>query len=234
MKSSAARLAAASGAFYVVAVGVGNELDLSGSGEYTDDGAGALAFLQRDLGVVNVAGLVLVMLGFAAFVVFLGYLHTTLRRFEGPEGWVASTAFGAGLLSVAVKVGSIAPIVAGTYRKDELTPDVAQILVDLNGAAFVVFGLLFGLFVTATSIGCLAHRMAPRWLGWPGVVIGLAAFVAGLAGILAPDRYNPLAFVGGLAWTLVLSIVLTARRPRTGESGGSRTTAERTDLAGTV
>jgi hypothetical protein len=233
MNGISTRLAAASGAFYVAAIIVGNVLELSGSGAGTD-GSSELAFLQRDLSVVNVSGFVLATLGFAAFVVFLGYLHSALRRAEGADGWVASAALGAGLLSLAVKVGSISAIVAGTYRKDELTPDLARTLVDLNGAAFVVFGLSFGLFVTISSAGCLAYRMSARWLGWSGVVIGSLAFVAGVAGLIAPDRYNPLAFVGSLAWTLVLSVVLTVRGRPAEKPGRSRTTALGADVAGAV
>lgn len=233
MNGISARLAAGSGAFFVVAILVGNVMELSGSSQGTD-GAAALAGLQRDPSIVNVAGFVLAMLGFAAFVVFLGYVHGALRAAEGPDGWVATTALGAGLVSVAVKVGSIAPITAGIYRKDELTSDLARTLVDLNNAAFVLFGLLFGLFVVVTGAGCLTHRTSPRWLGWAGVVIGTLAVVAGLAGLAAPESYNPMAFVGGLAWTLVFSLVLASRGARAGETGRSRGITARADVAGAV
>jgi hypothetical protein len=231
MNGISARLAAASGAFSVVALLVGNQLALSGAAEGTD-GASALAFLQRDPTLVTSTGLVLEILGFAALLVFFAYLYRVLRRAEGPDGWVAAVALGAGLTSVAVKVGSIAPIVAGTYAKNDLTPDLARTLVDLNGAAFVVFGLLFGLFVAAAGAACVAHRVTPRWLGWAGVGIGVPASVAGLAGIVAPGGYNPLAFLGGLVWTLVLSGLLTLRVARRGDADRSETIPARADVAG--
>ena len=231
MNGISARLAAASGAFSVVALIVGNQLALSGAPEGTD-GASALGYLQREPTLVSSTGMVLEIVGFAALLVFLGYLYRVLRRAEGPDGWLAAVAFTAGLGSVAVKVGSIAPIVAGTYRKDELTIDIARTLVDLNGAAFIVFGLLYGLFIAAASAACLAHRVTSRWLGCAGVVVGILAFVAGLAGILTPDSYNPLAFVGDLVWTLVLSTMLTLRGAR--DPGRSQRSAARADVAGIV
>ena len=210
MNGISARLAAGSGAFFVVAAIVGNQLAASGAPEGTD-GPAALAYLQRDPTPVNAAGFVLEILGFAALLVFVGYLYRKLRRAEGADGWVAEVACAAGVAGIAVKLGSIAPIAAGVNRRDELTVELARTLVDLNDAAFVVFGLLFGIFVTAASAASSAYRMVPRWLGWIGVVLGTLAFGAGVVGIVAPDSYNPLAFVGGLVWTLVLSGILTAR-----------------------
>jgi hypothetical protein len=231
MKTIPTRLAAASGAFFVVAILVGGAMEFSGADDGTD-GASALALLQRDPSLVNVVGFVLAMLGFVAFLVFLGYVHSALRRIAGNAAWVADVAFGAGLLSLAVKVGSIAPILAGTYRKDELTTDLARTLVDLNGAAFVIFGLLFGLFVAATGAACLAYRMSSPWMGWAGLVIGALAFVAGLVGSVDVVSYNPMAFVVGLAWTFILSLVLAVRSSRAAQPGTPETVARRADVAG--
>jgi hypothetical protein len=229
MNGISARFAAGSGAFFVVAAILGNELVLAGAPEGAD-GPAALGYLQRDLTAVTSIGVVLEILALAALLVFLAYLYRVLRRAEGPGGWVAAVAFAAGLAGVVVKLGSIAPIMAGTYRKDELTVDLARTLVDLNGAAFVLFGLLVGIFVTAASAASVAHRMVPRWLGWTGVVLGALAFGAGTAGVIAPDSYNPLAFVGGLAWTLVLSSILTVRAVRV--PGRPETAAVRVGTAG--
>jgi len=233
MTTTTTRLAAASGAFFVVAIVVGNVMELSGTDDGTD-GASILAALQREPSVVNVSGFVLAMLGFAAFLVFLAYLHSALRRVAGDTGWVADVAFGAGVLSLAVKVGSVAPVMAGVYRKDELTADLARTLVDLNGAAFVVFGLLFGLFVAAAGSACLAYGVSGRWLGWTGVAIGLLAFVAGLVGVVAVDSYNPMVFVAGLAWPLARSRVRAVGGPREADTRRGETVASRADVAGAV
>ena len=96
MTGISARLAAASGAFYVVVIIVGAEI-INGDGPLARVGYG------------------LVVLGFAAFVVFLAFLHRVLRDAEGPGGWVAALALGAGLLHSAVRFDAQAPRIVGAY-----------------------------------------------------------------------------------------------------------------------
>ena len=210
MNGISARLAAASGAFFVVAALVGNAMFSSGSVEGTD-GASALADLQRDRSLVNDIGFVLEILAFAAFLVFLGYLYKVLRRAEGADGSAAAVALGGGLVYLAIKVGSAGPLMAGFYRSDELTPDLARTLVDLNDMAFVVSGFVFGLFCAAAAVSTMARGVVPRWLGWAGLVIGLLTAAVGTIGIVQVRSFNPLPFVAALAWTLVVSVVLTVR-----------------------
>lgn len=226
------RLAMAGGAVYVLAILIGNSLVETGSSG-AEDGPGVLADLQRDTSAVQDVGLVLEVLGFAAFLVFLGALHRTLRRAEGPDGWLAATAFGAGIATVAVKVGSVAPVMAAGARSDELTPDLARTLNDLGGAAFVISGYTSGIFVAAAAAAALATRVLPRWLAISGVVIGLLTVAAGTAGIVYPGGYVPVPFLLGLLWVLVTSGLLTLRRPTAPDDGTARTRAADGVPAGT-
>ena len=196
MNYPSARLAAASGAFYVVAIMVGG------------------ALMESDSGAVARASYALAVLGFIAFVVFVGFLHRILRLAEGPDGWVATVALGAGLLYSAGRFDAQAPRMVEVYRGDALSADLARTLVDLNGMAFVVTGLLLGLYTASAGWVCLAHRLRPRWLGWFGLVTGVLAVFAGVVGMVDPGSYIPLAFVAGLVWTLVVSILLTVRPRR--------------------
>ena len=81
------RLALASGALYVLAIMIGNSMYEAGK-TGADDGAGALADLQRTTSPVQTVGLTLEILGFTAFLVFLGADGRTVRAtrfiFEGP------------------------------------------------------------------------------------------------------------------------------------------------------
>jgi len=217
MNSISARLAAASGAFYVVAVVVGNQM------------------MDTEAGTIARVGYALAVLGFTAFVVFVGFLHRILRLAEGPDGWVATVALGAGLLGSAVRFEAQAPRMVEAYRADALSPELARTLVDLNGMAFVVAGLLLGLYAAAAGWVCVAHRLLPRWLGWFGLVSGTLAVVAGVVGMVDPGSYNPLPFLGGLAWTLLVSALLTAhpRRPAVAQARPVPT-AWRAGVAGAI
>jgi hypothetical protein len=194
------RLAAASGAAGVVVLIVGGEI-------FNGDGP-----LAR-------AGYALVVLSFVAFIVFLAFLHRILREAEGPGGWVATLALGAGLVYAAVRFAAQPPRMVAFYR-DDLTRESARTLVDLNDTAFVSSGLMLGLFVAAAAWVFLVHRVLTRWIGWVGLVSGVLAVAAGVVGMAYPAGYFPVPFLAGLLWILVVSVLLTVRpRRAVGEPG---------------
>jgi hypothetical protein len=224
MKSNYPRIGAAMGAVFVLALIAGGTMETSG-GWGASDGPGILADLQRDPTIVNKVGFAIAIGAFIAFLAFLGYVYRVLRQAEGPDGWLGTVALGGGLLYLAIKVGSAAPIMAGFHRKNELTPDLARTLVDLNDAAFVVSGLMFGVFTAAAAATCLAHRVLPRSLGWLGLIAGLLTIPAATVGMLDMASYNPMPFLAGTLWTLIVSIVLTARpRPAPAHRGSVAST----------
>jgi hypothetical protein len=193
MNGISTRLPAATGAFYVMALVVGDTVWAAGSA----NGAPA--------------GRVLVVLGFTAFVVFAAFLHRALQEADGPSGWLPTLALDAGLLYSAVVFAAQPPRMIEAYREDALSPELVRTLEDLNGGGFVISGLLLGLFcATASGIG-LRHGLFPRWLGWSGAVAGWLALVAGVVGMVAPGLYLPVPFLACLAWTASVSILLTVR-----------------------
>ena len=88
---------------------------------------------------------------------------------------------------------------------------LAGVLVDLNDMAFVITGLLLGLYCASAGAVCVTHRVLPRWLGWFGLISGLLALIAGVVGMVDPESYLPVPFLAGLLWTLIVSILLTVR-----------------------
>jgi hypothetical protein len=176
------RLGAASGALFVVLL-----FGPSSSGS--------------DAGIV----IVLELLGLLLFIPFLGYLWSVLREAEGPRGWLATTAFGAGLVDVTIKLGSLAP---GKVANDfgDTTP-IHKALEDMNGVAFIVTMLPLGVLMAAVAAVVLKTLVLPRWLGW------LAAITAPLLlvnGMFLDAEFGP-AFLLFLLWTLLASVVLTVR-----------------------
>lgn len=214
------RLALASGAIYVLAILIGNGLYEAGKSG-AEDGAGVLADLQRTAGPVPTFGLALELLGFTAFLAFLGALYRTIRRAEGPGGWLAATAVGAGLVTVAVKLGSVAPLMAANLRADELSPDIARTLNDLGGAAWVLSGYTSGIFVAAAAAAALTTRLLPRWLAFSGVVVGVLTIAAGTAGVVDPGGYVPIPYLLGLLWVLAVSAMLAVRHAGSRDDGAA-------------
>src|SRR3954463_1905065 len=143
------RIAAATGAIYVVLTMVGSGL-ATANGD-PQDGPAVLARLQAGRSAAETVGLTMEILGFAVFLAFLGYLYRVLRRAEGPEGWGAAVALGAGLVTVAVKVATASSGTAAQLHSGQLSAALARTLNDLGGAGFVVSGYLYGIFVVAAA-----------------------------------------------------------------------------------
>jgi hypothetical protein len=203
------RLAAATGAIYVLLLMVGSGL-ATRNGD-PQDGPTILAHLRQGRSPAETLGVTMEVLGFAVFLVFLGYLYRVLRRAEGVEGWGAAVALGAGLVTTAVKLASANAMLASELHPDQLTPDLARTLNDLGGGGFVISGYLYGIFVLAAAGSAFASRALPRWLAISGLVVGVLTVGAGTAGILDPIGYVPVPFLLCLAWILAASIVLTVR-----------------------
>jgi hypothetical protein len=176
------RLGAASGALFVV-----------------------LLFGPSSSGSDSTIVIVLELLGLLLFIPFLGYLWSVLRAAEGPGGWLATTAFGAGLVDVTIKLGSLAP---GKVADDfgDATP-IHKALEDMNSVAFIATMLPLGVLMAAVAVITLRTRVLPRWLGWLAAVTAPLLLVNGM---FLDAEFGP-AFLLFLLWTLLASVVLTVR-----------------------
>ena len=215
------RIGAATGAAFVALILVGNGMT---SGVSTADSAHSTGEqILRDVAhqassTTFTAGFVLEALGFAAFIGFLGYLAGVLRRVpgRGPGGIAAGTAIVSGSVMLAVKLGSAAPLGALAIDHGHISPQLAQVLNDMSGVAFVISWLPFAIFTGAAAAGL--HRAS--LVGRPTAYSGLALSIAG---VHDPLGANPLAFLLGLAWLLAVSVRLAVRPgtgARTGTTGG--------------
>jgi hypothetical protein len=149
--------------------------------------------------------LVLELLGLLLFIPFLGYLWSVFREAEGPGGWLATTAFGAGLVDVTLKLGSLPP---GSVADDfgDATP-IHKALEDMNNVAFIATMLPLGVLMAAVAVITLKTRVLPRWLGWLAAVTAPLLLVNGM---FLDAEFGP-AFLLFLLWTLLASVVLTVR-----------------------
>ena len=81
-----------------------------------------------------------------------------------------------------------------------------MVLIDINGACFVLFGLVYGLMASAAGIAGRQTGALPRWLAWWAIVAGILAVPLGAVGLAGPESYNPMAFLLLLVWTLVVGV----------------------------
>jgi hypothetical protein len=143
------RCGALTGAAYVLLVGIGEELSTSPGPQVAhptgqQDIAGLHWLTHSPWGQV---GVTLELLGFAAALLFIGFLAARLR--EG--GWLAAAALAGGVAWVAVKLASAAPMLAAYLLRDEMSPETARTLFDINGAAFVLGWLPAGVFIAGAA-----------------------------------------------------------------------------------
>src|SRR4051794_4121114 len=209
------RIGAGAGAAFVAVLFAGNAMATSGQSasmhptgkEILRDATYAAASTTATVGFM------LEVSAFLLFFVFLGFLANLLRRYraEHDVGVASATAVVAGAVMLAIKLGSVSPVVALYLDRDRLSPEVAQVLSDINGAAFLISWLPFALFV-----GCAALALQGiGHIGRPTTYIGLAAGVAGVAlgvwGLVDPVAASPLAFLVGMLWLMTVSIRLAVR-----------------------
>jgi hypothetical protein len=224
------RLGAVTGAAFVVLSLVGNSLASAGPAEPAHPaGDQVLRDAARQVSSASVtAGVALEALGFAAFLVFLGYLADVLRRNTGGRG--GGIAAGAGIVSaavmVAVKLGSAVPVVTLWADHSAISPQLALVLNDLGAVAFVVSWLPAAIFVAAAAAALLRAGLVGRPTAYCGFVLGAAGLILSIIGIHDPFSANALAFVFGLFWLLAVSVRL-AIRPGTGAS--ARQASQRAD-----
>ena len=205
------RIAAASGALYVVCIIVGNTLATSGdSSSMHPTGAAVLRDAARHAeSRAATAGFVLEIVGFTLFIGFLGCLAATFAAAskEAVTGkFFGATAIVAGVTALAIKLGSAAPVVALMMDRRQLDPTLARVLNDINGAAFVLTWLPTAVFVGSAAVALRQAGQVGRVLGWSGAMLGVVGFPLAVVGLHDPVSANPFAFLLGVLWVLAVSV----------------------------
>jgi hypothetical protein len=164
-------------------------------------------------------GLAMELLAFMAMLIFIGWFCTLLRRPGGPSAWLGTSALVGAVTALAVKIASAMPVLALWLDYKHLSPEAAQVLNDMNGAAFVVTFMPFGVFMLCAGLALLSSGLLGRVAGWTAVVIGAAGIVVTAVTRADPVATNPIPFLLGLVWILVVSIRLAVAGPRVEREG---------------
>jgi hypothetical protein len=152
------------------------------------------------------------------FIWFIGTLRAALGASEGGEQRLSGTAYGAGLIAIAVQIVSFALLATATFHAADNGADVTRALNDGAAMAPALAAPALTVFFVANSLVILRHGYLPSWLGWLGMVTALFNAVAIGAvftdhGAFAPDGalgfFCPFFFFG--VWVLAASITLVRR-----------------------
>jgi hypothetical protein len=148
---------------------------------------------------------VLELIALLLFIPFLGYLYSVLRSAEGEGGWLSATVFGAGLVNITIKLGSLGPGFAA--QQAGLNPQLHEALDKMNSVAYITTMLPLGVLMAAAAIVILRTRALPRWLGWMAALIAPTLLVNGM---FFDAEFGPASLLF-LLWTAITSVVLILR-----------------------
>lgn len=152
------------------------------------------------------------VLAFTLFLFFLGSLSSAMRLAEGGGGALSTTAFGAGLMSITIKLGSAAPLLAAHSNSDELGPDVKVALQDMNNASFALTFFPLAAMLAAVALVAIRTAALPSWLGWGAAALSVGFALGGLAGSAdLGSEWAGLPMVLFTAWVIAASLVLIRR-----------------------
>jgi hypothetical protein len=161
---------------------------------------------------------------------FFGTLRSSLTDAEGGRGRLATTAYGGGLIAIAIQMAAFSMQATATLHPVTNDPDLTRALVDASLILPAVGAPAVTVFFVANGISILRSGYLPAWLGWLGLVTALFSLLGVGAvytdhGAFASD--GVLGFFSGfilfLIWIAAASILLYRKL---GESGsGAPSTA---------
>lgn len=215
------RLSAASGAAFIVALGVA--LFLPGAPPKADESATQIASWLADhrgavLAGVYIAG-VAAVLGLWFFATVRAWLASAA---PDPGQQVASAAFGSGVLALALVLVGMLLFYAAAYEVAGAgQAAIARALTDGGNAAIALMKFPFALFVAAASLVAYRQALLPRWfaiLGWAAAGLLVLSAVSLFADGKVTQFGGPVDLLGagpGMVWVVALSVMLA--RPGAGE-----------------
>ncbi len=155
-------------------------------------------------------GTYLYVLHLPFLLVFLGGLVGVLRRAEGDSGALAISVLGAGIAMVVIAsmgalISSLTPTI-GQLGGDGATVKAIDAMTPL---ALALSAFPRAVLLGAASVVVLESGIAPRWIGWAGLVLGFVSLVS--TGTLVAPELFPFLALGTLlfvVWVLALTVAL--------------------------
>jgi hypothetical protein len=133
---------------------------------------------------------------------FVSILRYELRR-AGGTGQLANAAFAGGVLAAAgFGILAVVHLALADAADSVKTIGTTQVLNVLDNNDFLPMAAGMGVLVLGAGLSAVRYGGLPKWLGWVGVVLGVAQFTP--AGFFA--------FLLSGVWILIASILLTLAR----------------------
>jgi hypothetical protein len=151
----------------------------------------------------QVAAAILLAFGAAMFTFFAACVSQTLREAGGTGRLANAVLIGGALTTGGFLLVSGIHLALTEAAHHAATISAALTLNVLDGNDWPVMTVSIALFTFAAGLAAVRHGGLPKWLGWTGIVFGLATF-------------TPAGFFGFLAcglWVLVTSIVMAFTNP---------------------
>jgi hypothetical protein len=160
------------------------------------------------------------------FLWFIGTLRSALGAAEGAQGRLATTAYGAGLVSVGTLFVGFGLQAAAALHPADNGADVTRALIDASAMVLALGAPALTVFFAANGLAIIRSGYLAPWLGWLALVTAVfnalgVGNVFSDHGVFASDGF--LGFFAGLflflLWTLLASIMLVRK---IGEGGTPR------------
>lgn len=198
------RVGAFSGAAFVLLANFGSAL--VGDAPMHAESPGQLILDQQQRIAENpwshVAFAVLV-LAQLAFIVFVGYLYSRLQN----AGWLAITALVGGIAALMAYLVSMSLVIAVFVLRDDISPELARALTDVDGAGHLVQLLPLGVLALFASAAALVTRALGRVLSGAGIAVGATSILVFAAtGLPANEDFFVWPFLLVVLWMAAVSL----------------------------
>lgn len=149
---------------------------------------------------------------------FAGSLSSLVRRAGGGNGWLPGLILGTALVTVSLMTVSQACTGAAALMAGRnASPEVIRSMDEIAHIIAHLCAVPLGVFLLAASTGMLLYRLAPRWLGYLGLLPGVT--LVGVAGTFSSRHLlhgvGVLALLLFMVWNVLLGISLLQRSGKT-------------------